>query len=145
MPRITLKPLDSYKFRCDLTARVSDINYGGHVGNSQMAGLVHESRVILLRENGMSEIDLGDGKTGIIQLDLVINFKAEAFLGDKLTVESEITETDTSSFRICNKISKEGKPVAIAEAGFASFNYAERRIVPLPENFFIKLGITQRG
>ena len=109
MPRIKLNELERYRFRHEQVITIAYINPAGHVGNSQMADLVHDGRIHLLRTLGLSELNIGDGKTGLIMGDLVINFKAELFLGEKILIESDIAEIEGKSLRFFHRISKEGK------------------------------------
>lgn len=139
MPRLKLQPLPSYRFACQLNVRVTDVNYGGHLGNHALAGLLHQTRVELLRAWGWSELDLGDGRTGLIQTDLAVTFAAAAFLGDELTVRSEFTEVRGGSFRLCHEVGRGAARLALAELGFAGYDYAARRAVALPAAFVARL------
>lgn len=124
-----------YPFSCEIQVRVGDLNYGGHVGNSEMVGILHDARVALFRAMGLSEGDLGDGKTGIVMDDLVVNFRAEAFLGDVLTVGCAFDEIGEAGFRLHYHVTGSGKTVAVAETGLVAFNYTARRIAFLPAVF----------
>ena len=57
MPRIKLKPLNYYSFQTEITVRVTDLNYGGHLGNDKLLSLIHEARVAFLACFGFSEMD----------------------------------------------------------------------------------------
>lgn len=138
MPRIKLALKEEYPFTCEIQVRVGDLNYGGHVGNSEMVGILHDARVALFRSMGVHEGDLGDGKTGIVMDDLVVNFRAEAFLGDNLTVGCAFGEVGEAGFRIHYHVTCSGKTVAVAETGLVAFNYAARRIAFLPAVFKAK-------
>ena len=85
MARIKLEMPTAYPFKTELTVRITDINYGGHLGNSDVLALLHEARVRYLKSYGYSEIDV-EGY-GTIMLDVVIQFKAQAFAGDVLVAE----------------------------------------------------------
>ncbi len=139
MPRVKLEEQPGYEFRHTLTIRVTDVNYGGHLGNDALVGLIHEARVNLMHTLGCSELDLGDRKTGLIMVDLVINFLQEGFMFDELQIDSHIGEVSTKSFRIFQRILKANKPLALAETGWLAFDYAARRTVPLPQTFLAAL------
>jgi acyl-CoA thioesterase FadM len=80
-------------------------------------------------------MNLGDGQTGIIMADLVVNFLEEGFMLDRLDIDSHIGEMTQRSFRIFHRLTKGGKILALAETGIVTFNYAERKIAPVPQSF----------
>jgi acyl-CoA thioesterase FadM len=135
MPRVKLQEQLEYEFRHDLTVRVTDINYGGHLGNDSLVGLIHEARVHLMHDLGCNEDDLGDHKIGLIMADLAVNFVREGFLFDKLRIDSHIGEITHSSFRIFHRVVKVGELIALAETGMIAFNYSDRKIALLPRKF----------
>ncbi len=141
MPAIKLKTAFNYEFQYKTKINIRDINYGGHLGNDSLVGILHEARLDLLNKMGFTELDLGDGKTGIIMADLVVNFKKEAFLLDEIIVHSHIEEISNASFRIFHKITriKDDALIALAETGLVCFNYKERSISQVPESFLKKL------
>ena len=139
MPKIKLAKRDNYEFEYKVTLQVTDINYGGHLGNDALVGIIHEARVNLLTTLGCSEFDLGDGKTGIIMSDLGINYLGEGFLLDELIVYSNINEISNASFRIFHHVTKKDKTIALAETGVIAFNYNESHIVEIPKVFLDSL------
>ena len=135
MSKIKLKKQNNYEFEYKITLQVTDINYGGHLGNHALVGIIHQARVNLLRDLGASEFDLGDGKTGIIMADLGVNYLGEGFMFDEIVAHSHIGEINNASFRIFHKITKEDKIVALVETGIIAFDYTDRRIVQIPDSF----------
>ena len=139
MPKIKLKKKDTYEFEYKVTLQVTDINYGGHLGNDALVGIIHETRVNLLRTLGCSEFDLGDGKTGIIMSDLGVNYLGEGFMFDDLVIYSNIDEISNASFRIFHQVTKKDKIIALAETGIITYNYNEGHIVEIPKEFLESL------
>ncbi|MCX5813909.1 MAG: thioesterase family protein [Proteobacteria bacterium] len=135
MPRIKLSELNNYEFHYTVTLEPRDINYGGHLGNDALVSLMGAARVNMLRSIGVSEKDLGDGKTGIIMSDLAVNYKSEAFMFDELVIDTHAGEISRSSFRLFHRINKGQIVVALAETGLTTFNYASRKVAPIPEVF----------
>jgi acyl-CoA thioesterase FadM len=129
-----------YPFKTELTVRITDINYGGHLGNADVLALMHEARVRFLKSFGYSEIDV-EG-FGTIMLDSAVVYKAQAFAGDVLQIE--VAAGDFSRigcdifYRITNKTT--GTEVALAKTGIAVFDYAGQKRVSPPEAFVKKLG-----
>ncbi len=132
MPRIKLEPQDSYSTTFTLTVRTTDLNYGGHLGNDRVLSLVHEARVAFLAEHGWSE--LACGGASLIMGDAVIAFRAEAFAGDKLIIETVAVEPGRSGFRLCHRIKRcaDDKVIALVETGLICFDYQERKVQTLP-------------
>ena len=135
MARIKLSLKEKYPFVCAFDVRVGDLNYGGHVGNSEMVGILHEARVVLFSRMGASEGDLGDGKTGIVMDDLQVNFRAEAFLGETLEVGCLLFDMGRAGFRMAYHVTRGKETVAVAETGLVGFNYSRRVVSFLPESF----------
>ena len=136
MPRVKLEEQPNYEFTHTVTVRVTDLNYGNHLANDALVGLIGEARVQVLRQLDAREFDLGDGQTGIILADLAVNFKAEGFLFDTLQIDSHIGDISRKSFRMFHRITKkDGQPLALAEAGIITFSYAERQVASIPTVF----------
>jgi acyl-CoA thioester hydrolase len=135
MPRLKLQEQPEYEFRYHVTLQVRDLNYGAHLSNDAVVGLLHEARLNLLRGLGLSEMDLGDGQTGLIMGDLAVNFKAEGFLFDSVRIDSHIDEISRNSFRIFHRMVRGEAVLVLAETGFVAFNYAQRRVAAVPEAF----------
>ena len=84
MSRIQVNFPEKHIFSTEIKVRITDLNYGGHLGNDSMLALLHEARVRYLKHFGYSEMDV-EG-TGIIMADVAIQFKTEAFYAERLTI-----------------------------------------------------------
>ena len=135
MPRIKLVEQTTYKFRCRLEVQPRDVNYGGHLGNDSLVSLVGTARARMFRIIGLSELDLGDGRTGMVMTDLVVNYRSEGFLFDELLVETHPGELARTGFRLFHRVSRDDKVIALLETGFAAFDYVSRKVAPLPQRF----------
>ncbi len=123
------------KFR--IPVRITDLNYGNHVGNDSFVSLLHETRVQWLSVLGFSEINIGG--PGLIMRDIEVNFLKEAFYKDMIEAEITTGNISKASFDIFYRLSaiREDKivPVAIARTGMVAFSYQEKRISTLPGEF----------
>jgi acyl-CoA thioesterase FadM len=117
-----------------VTLQPRDINYAGHLGNDTLISLVGAARADMFRSMGMSELDLGDGQTGIIMSELAVNYKAEAFMFDEFLIDTHIGELGRSGFRLFHRVTKK-TVIALIETGLSTFNYALKKVVPVPETF----------
>jgi len=135
MARVKLNLPEKFVFSTEIPVRITDINYGGHLGNDSLLSLIHEARVRFLNEHGFSELSI-DGP-GLIMVDSVIIYKSEVFYGETLKIE--VTADDFSKhgcdliYRITNK--ETGKEVARAKTGIVFFDYEKRKVVQVPEKF----------
>ena len=71
MPRIKIKLPEKFIFRTEIPIRITDINYGGHLGNDSLLSIIHEARVRFLKSLGYSESNV-EG-VGIIMISLSPN------------------------------------------------------------------------
>lgn len=133
MPRIRLKPLNFYPFCTKITVRVTDLNYGGHLGNDSLLSLVHEARVAFLASHAFSEVDCGG--VSLTMGDAAIVYQGEAYAGDELTIEVAAGEPSRSGFRLFYRLtrSKDSQKIALAETGMVCFDYTLKKIMPLPK------------
>jgi acyl-CoA thioester hydrolase len=135
MPRTKLDLPAIFEFSTDIPLRITDINYGGHLGNDTLLSILQEARLRFLQQYAYSEKDV-EGR-GIIMLDAVVLYKAEAFYGDILSVEVAVAEVGIHGcdllYRVTNKAS--GKEVSRAKTSIAFFDYDRRKVVEVPEGF----------
>ncbi|MBO9594290.1 MAG: thioesterase family protein [Niabella sp.] len=134
MARIKIPLPATFAFSCVIPVRVTDINYGGHVGNDALLGMIHEARVLFLNRIGYTELSM-EG-VGLIMADVAIEFKNEAFMGETLLVSVAAGDFQRVGFDLYYRVEKEteGKkvPVAFAKTGMVCFNYSQRKIAPIP-------------
>lgn len=141
MGRIHVELSDKWLFETRLQVRISDVNYGGHLGNDAVLGLVHEARVRFLRSVGCSEIDVGGA--GIIMADAVIVYKSEAFAGDELRIRIGIDDVKRSAVDMLYQLVRlsDDQEIARAKTGLVFFDYQARKIVRMPQRFAQALGL----
>lgn len=134
MARTRLQLPSSFAFSTVLPVRITDVNYGGHVGNDTILTLLHEARVQYLHSLSYSEMDFAGA--GLIMSDAVIEFKNELFYGNPLTAFVTADEFTRVSFDIFYKlvVEKEGKEMLIATAktGMVCFDYDARKVLAVP-------------
>lgn len=125
-----------FKFQTNLTIRIGDINYGGHLGNDKYLLLFHDARIKFLQALDFSERDIGDG-IGLIMSEAHINFRAEAFLGDELKVGVRITDLKNARFNIEYEIERvsDDKLVASGYTRMVAFDYSVHKVSKIPEIF----------
>ena len=131
MPRIAIELPNSYPFETILEIRVTDLNYGNHLGNDRVLGLVHEARLRYLAFLGEAEYSAGG--IGLIQADAAINYKGRGVWGQKLKAQvSSAFEGNTWYFTFLLTDLHSGKEIARAKTGMVFFDYGREKIVRPP-------------
>jgi acyl-CoA thioester hydrolase len=145
MSRIKLDLPVRFQFRTEISLRIGDINYGGHLGNDSVLSLCHEARVRMLKTHGFTELNI-DG-CGLIMTDSVVVYVAEAFYGDVLNIEVAVTDVGATGcnfmYRLSNK--ETGKEVARGKTGIVFFDYERRKPVAVPGKFRLAFSNDERG
>ncbi len=140
MARLKLVLPATFSFSTTITVLISNINYGGHVGNDSILSFIHEARLRYFQFLGADELNFFG--TSVIMGDVVISYKAESFHGDELTLAVTADEFTTYGFDLYYRITKqqagEQKLVAEAKTGMVCFNYTTRKVEPVPEVFKLK-------
>jgi acyl-CoA thioester hydrolase len=135
MSRVKIELPAEFSFSTEIPVRVTDMNYGGHLGNDTLLSLLQEARMEFLRRAGLSEKDVGGA--GIIMVDAVVQYRSEAFYGDILLIKVAVDDPRDLGcdfiYSVTNKTT--GREVARAKTGIAFFDYEKRRVVPMPDRF----------
>ncbi len=135
MARTKLILPDNFKFSTQLEVRITDINYGGHLGNDSVLGMIHEARLRFLADKGFSEQDI-DG-VGIIMTDSIIIYSSEGFYGDRLRIDvavDEILNTGCDIYYRFVNISNQ-KVIVKAKTNIVFYNYTSKKVVRTPGIF----------
>lgn len=135
MARIKISEPEKYIFSTELEIRISDINYGGHLGNDRVLLLAHEARIRFLKKLGYSENNIET--LGIIMTDAAVIYKSEGFLGDTINIEIGISEISGLGFDLIYSMKNitSGKMLALVKTGVVFFDYNSRKMKPVPNEF----------
>ncbi|HZZ75767.1 MAG TPA: thioesterase family protein [Puia sp.] len=142
MARIKIDLPETFSFSTSLTVRITDLNYGGHVGNDSVLSFVHEARVRYLQALGYTEMNL-EG-VSLILADAALIFRNEIYYGDDLLISVQAVEFSRLGFDLIYKIEKKmaDQPmivVAIIKTTMAGFDYERKKLMSLPEKVINKL------
>lgn len=138
MPRIKIELPEHFIFETFVKVRISDINYGRHLGNDSVLSLIHEARYRFFNSLGYKD-ELSIEGFGTIQADVAIAYKGEAFHGDTIKVQIAVAEISRKSFELIYLLSTPQKEIARAKTGIAMFDYGANKVVSLPEAFLSKI------
>lgn len=147
MARIKIELPEKFSFETAIPVRITDLNYGNHVGNDTILSILHEARVQYLQNLGYRELDFGGA--GLIMSDVAIEFRNELFYGEKIIASVTSGEFSKVAFDVFYKLEKQtSEPnrilVAIAKTGMACYDYSSRKIVAIPEEVKAKLSTRNR-
>lgn len=135
MSKWTLNFHEPACFSCTLPIRVTDLNYGNHLGNDRIVGLMHEARMQFFHSFGYTEMNL-EG-VGLILRDLSVVLKKEMFYGDELEFELSVHDWTSTGFTIDYRISRMDEDLktitALAHTTMICFDYANRKPVRIPD------------
>lgn len=133
MPRIKIELPAHFSFSTTIPVRITDVNYGGHVGNDSILSLIHEARVQFLKHYGWTEMDLAGA--GLIMSDVAIEFKNELFYGGSLQVFVAAANLSRVGFELFYRLvsSVDEKLIAVAKTSMITYDYDKRKVVALPE------------
>lgn len=131
--------MEGYPFTFPLKVRISDLNYGGHVGNSKVLDYFQEARSAYLDHlGGYGELDIGG--PGIILPEAQVFYRGEMFAEDGILVGVRCCEVKNSSFRLEYRIERGGQVTAEGFTALVAFDYQQRKPVRLPKAFKQALG-----
>ncbi|MEI7801428.1 MAG: thioesterase family protein [Bacteroidota bacterium] len=135
MARVKLELPNHFHFKTEIPIRITDINYGGHLGNDSLLSILQEARVQFLKSINAMETDFFGA--AMIMSDVAIVYKGEGFYGDVLLVEIAIAEITRVSFEMYYKVTeqKSNREIAQAKTGMVCFDYKNRKVIALPVEF----------
>jgi len=135
MQRIKIDLPQKFIFSTEISVRVSDVNFAGHLGNDSILSIVHECRIRFLANFGFSEIDTCGA--GIIMFDAALQYKNQGYYGDVLLVDVSVDNFIKTGCDFVFRISKksDGKEIARAKTGIAFFDYKNNKLLTVPDKF----------
>jgi acyl-CoA thioester hydrolase len=128
MARVELNLPDKYLYATEIAVRASDLNYGNHLGHDRLLTLMQDARVEFYRSLGFkNELN--------VVADVVVQYKSESFLGDKLVINISVTDFNKYGFDMYYLVQNAAtrKEVARAKIGMVCFDYETRKIARIPE------------
>jgi acyl-CoA thioesterase FadM len=144
MARIKIDLPGQFSFSTSIPVRITDVNYGNHVGNDAVLSIIHEARMQFLKNFGYSEFIFAG--SGIFMIDVAIEFKNELFYGDIVIASVTATDFSKAGFDIYYKLetlrqAQDDKKilVAVAKTGIVCFDYTRKKIVQIPGEALTRL------
>ena len=140
MERIKLNLPEQFLFSTNIALRITDINYGGHVGNDSFLSLIHEARQQFLNYYQYSEMNFAG--TSLIMADVAVEYKKELSYGDVVKISVTAIGFDKLGFDIfylLEVIQEEKNYIAgKAKTGMMCFDYQNKKRMQVPDEAVIK-------
>jgi acyl-CoA thioesterase FadM len=134
MAQDKLKLPDQFSFSTTIPIRITDVNYGGHVGNDTVLSLIHELRMQLLQHYGYTELQFAG--VSLIMSEVTIEYKKELFYGDVITGYAIISNWSRIGFevyyKLVKKINEAEVIVAVARTSMLCYDYNKKKIQSVP-------------
>ena len=141
MERIKVNLPENFHFSTIIKIRITDLNYGGHVGNDSFLSLIHEARQQFLNHFGYSELKIEN--VSLIMADATIEFKKELNYGDEIKISVTASGFDKLGFDLFYKIEiiNNGNFILAGKAktGMLCYDYQNKKLMPVPEEAKNKL------
>lgn len=128
-------------FNTILEVRVSDINYGNHLGHDSIVSLFHEARMRFLRKFGYKN-ELNIDGLGILITNLIVNYVNESFYSDKLKINIELGEMTRTSLQLLYQavIEENNKEIARALTTMTFYDLQKSKVAKIPQRFLLLIG-----
>ena len=142
MPRVKIDlPEKFFDIAIRIPVRITDINYGDHVGNDSVVSIIHEARMQFLQHHGFTELNI-EG-IGLIMSDLVAEFKNESFYKDVIEVKLGTGDISKVSFELIYTLSttRDVTQIIIANAKttMVCYDYEVKKVASIPEKLKVIL------
>ena len=136
MARIKIDLPGKFSFSTNIPIRITDINFGGHVGNDTILSIIHEARAKFFQHLGYDELNFWG--VGTIMSDVAIEYKDQIYYGDEIfasVAAGEITKVAFDLFYKLEKRSANGKQsiVAFAKTWMVCYDYDKKKVAAIPE------------
>jgi acyl-CoA thioester hydrolase len=135
MERVKINLPEKFNFSTNIKIRITDLNYGGHVGNDSFLSLIHEARQQYLNSFDYSELNIEN--TSLIMADAMIEFKKELSYGDEVKLSVATNGFDKYGFDIFYKLEIINENNLIlagkAKTGMLCYDYQNKKLVTVPE------------
>jgi len=134
MERIKINIPTNFNFSTIIKIRITDLNYGGHVGNDSFLSLIHEAREQFLNHFGYSELKIEN--VSLIMADAAVEFKKELNYSDEIKISVAANNFDKYGFDIFYKLEvvKDANLLLAGKAktGMLCYDYENKKLMPVP-------------
>lgn len=135
MARVSIPLPEHFPFSMELRVTINLINRGDHLGNDALVSCLNEARLQYL------QVVFGTGSENMgfsmINADLAVIYKSEAFYGEVLNIEVAATEFSRHGCDLVYRVTEKqtGRLVALAKTAMLLFDLESRQLKTVPDDF----------
>jgi len=137
-----------FAHRSEVEVRLSDTDAMGHVNNARYLTYVEIARVAYYERVIGQPLPLGyhGAEEGMILAEVTMTYRAQAYFGETLTVESRVDRIGKTSFVMSHRITApasrygEARLVATSVGTLVSYDYGTDRPIPVPDEWRKAIG-----
>lgn len=131
MNKIQITENENPCFSYETKIRITDINYGNHLGHDKIISILHDARLSFFIQKKLSEINHENMYTFMLR-SLTIDYKKECYLHEILIVEIYIGQIEKFTFELKYKVLKANEVIALCVTTLVCYNNLKRRpdVVP---------------
>jgi acyl-CoA thioesterase FadM len=113
--------------------RITDLNYGNHLGHDTLISLLHEARVRFFEHYGMKEWD-ASGLAALVA-DLAVSYRREVHYPQTLEISVALDDPGKGSCDLVYRVvdHSSGRLVALAKTCIVFIDPDTRKVALLPE------------
>ena len=141
MERVRINLPEHFSFSTIIKIRITDLNYGGHVGNDSFLSIIHEARQQFLSHYNYSELKFENAS--LIMADASIEFKKELSYADEVKISVSASGFDKFGFDIFYLLEIINNDNLIlagkAKTGMLCYDYINKKLIPIPAEAKSKL------
>jgi acyl-CoA thioester hydrolase len=135
MARIQLSAPQHVLEKVTIPVRITDINYGNHVGNDAFVSIIHEARMQWLHKHEYTETNIEGA--GLIMTGLAVTFKNEGFYGDVIEVKISTGEISRVGFELYYTLTTQRNNTAIvlavAKTDMVCYDYNQKKVIAVSD------------
>ena len=132
-----------FAHRHDVRTRLADTDAMGHVNNANYLTYVEIARIDYYERVVRKPLPLGvhGAGEGMILAEIRMTYRAQAYSGETLTIETRVERIGTTSFSMVHRMtapkSRYGpaRLVATADSVLVSYDYEAERPIPVPDDW----------
>ena len=134
--------MTDYRFFHPLEVRYGDLDPQGHVNNAKYLTYFEQARVQYMIHLGLFSTDQSFMEVGVIIADIHITYRAPAHYGDPIQTGVRTVKLGGKSLTMgqCVMNAETGEVMAEGTVVMVSFDYRERRTIPVPDEWRRRIG-----
>jgi 4-hydroxybenzoyl-CoA thioesterase len=136
MARVKVVIPSQFSFSMEMPIPIAFINRGNHLGNDSLVACLNEARIAFM----LAQCGEPYGVKGamMINADLAVEYKSEAYHGDQLRIEVAADDFHKYGCDFVYRVScvSDGRVVALAKTGMLLFDFEQKKLQEAPPEFF---------